>query len=67
VRVVAIQILLQGWGVSLKKGDSWGCEGSCHLELASRVGWGLSKNRQQMQQKHRESKWINREGIKRSQ
>jgi len=46
VRVVAIQIHLKGGGgVSLKTDGSWGSEGSCHSDLASRVRWGLSKKR----------------------
>ena len=30
----------KGGGVSLKTDGSWGSEGSCHSDLASRVGLG---------------------------
>ena len=42
VRVVAIQILLQGGvcGVTLKTHGSWDSEGSCHSDSASEVEVG---------------------------
>ena len=40
VKVVVIQIQFQGGGVSLKADGIWGSEGSCHSDLASRVGLG---------------------------
>ena len=44
MRVVAIQILLQGWGVSLKKGGAWKKENGIYwANTRKEIGKGRAK------------------------